>query len=159
MTISNEKIEHLERAAKKWISRHGNQHELGDLLNESVLVILENYAGCTAEGRSDFTVQYAVERLSRGLPELKNATGFEMDQVSGTSPSGVRNTDEDFVEQVEVDDWIEVELDLEQQAIVHCLIEGWTHGDIAHEMEVDRSTVTRKIQKIQEIAKETYDVN
>ena len=158
MTITNETLDGLVRSAKLWISRHGAQHELNELVNEGVLILLEGYAGCE-DGKLYFVIQNAVERLSRGLPELKNATGFEMDQVSGTSPSGVRNTDQDFVEQVEVDDWIETKLDKEQQAIVHCLIEGWTHGDIAHEMEVDRSTVTRKIQKIQEIAGADFNVN
>ena len=159
MTISTQSYEQLQQCAQSWITLNGDRFEADELANEGALIILEGYSGVKEDGDKKFAIQKAAERLSRGLPELDDATGFEMDQVTGTSPSGVRNTDQDFIEQVEVDDWIETKLDKEQQAIVHCLLEGWTHGDIAHEMEVDRSTVTRKLKKIQYIAGADFDVN
>lgn len=159
MTIKLETYDQLKQCCSKYVARTGYDGDPEDLLQEAALIIMQGHRGIKEEGDKYYAAQMAAERISRGMIEKVESTGHEVDFLAGDSPTGRRNRSSDFTEEVDNQDWIETKLDKEQQAIVHCLLEGWTHGDVAHEMAVDRSTATRKIQKIQEIAKGTYDVN
>jgi DNA-directed RNA polymerase specialized sigma24 family protein len=158
--IDTERLSLIEQAAKMYIKDNPTQlknYDLMDLVNETVCVLLEGYAGQKIDGNARFSVKHAAERLSR--VECQEMTGHDFTADEGSAPSGRRNTEDDYVSQIEVDDWIKTKLDPDQQYIVKHLMEGYTHEDIAAKVGFDRSTITRRIAVIQKIVKEDFDVN
>ncbi len=129
-----------------------------DLTQETHLVLLEGYGGAKVEGKLYFAVQMAATRLG-----FSNAcgedTGHDFSIDEGATPSGRRNTDDDYVSQLEVDDWVEAKLDRDQQFIVKHLVEGYTQADIASKVGVSQQAISLRVAAIQEIAKEDFNVN
>ncbi len=132
-------------------------YSLGDLINETVLVYLEGYGGHRVEGETKYAVSHAAERLSR--VECQEMTGHDFVADEGSTPSGRRNTEDDYVSQLEVDDWVSAKLDPDQQFIVKHLLEGYTHADIGAKVGLARQTITDRVAAIQEIVKEDFNVN
>ena len=158
--INAERLSLIEQAAKMYIRDNPGQlqnYELEDLVNETVCVLLEGYAGQKIEGDAKFSVRNAAYRL--GQVECQEMTGHDFTADEGAAPSGRRNTEDDYVSQLEVDDWVETKLDPDQQFIVKHLLAGYTQEDIAAKVGVSQPTVHRLIAAIQEIAKEDFDVN
>jgi len=154
------KLEKINQVAKLFLADNPEQlrhYSLDDLVNETVLVYLEGYGGNKAEGETKFAVSHAAERLSR--VECQEMTGHDFTADEGSVPSGRRNTDDDYVSQLEVDDWIETKLDEDQQYIVKHLMQGCTHADIAAKVGLARRTITDRVAVIQQMVKEDYDVN
>ena len=139
------KIEKINQVAKMFLADNPEQlrhYSADDLVNETVLVLLEGYRGNKAEGETKFAVSHAAERLSR--VECQEMTGHDFTAD---------------VSQLEVDDWVEAKLDPDQQYIVKHLLEGYTHADIAAKVGLARQTITDRVAAIQEIVKEDFDVN
>jgi len=158
--LDDTKLEKINQVAKLFLADNPEQlrhYSLDDLVNETVLVYLEGYGGNKAEGETKFAVSHAAERLSR--VECQEMTGHDFTADEGSAPSGRRNTEDDYVSQIEVDDWIETKLDGDQQYIVKHLMEGYTHEDIAAKVGLARRTITDRVAVIQEIVKEEFDVN
>ena len=158
--ISQDRISLIEQAAKMYLRDNPEQlrnYELSDLVNETVAVLLEGYAGQKVDGDSTYSVKHAAYRL--GQNECCEMTGHDFTADEGSAPSGRRNTEDDYVSQLEVDDWVETKLDDDQQFIVKHLLQGYTHGDIAAKVGLDRSTITRQVAAIQDIVKGDFDVN
>lgn len=158
--INEERLSLIEQAAKMYLRSNPEQlrnYELSDLVNETVVVLLEGYAGQKVDGDATYSVRHAAYRL--GQNECQEMTGHDFTADEGSTPSGRRNTEDDYVSQLEVDDWVEAKLDPDQQFIVKHLLEGYTHDDIAAKVGLDRSSITRRVAAIQEIAKEDFDVN
>jgi len=158
--LDQNKLDRINQVAKMFLSDNPEQlrhYSIDDLINETVLVYLEGYRGNKTEGDTKYAVSHAAERLSR--VECQEMTGHDFTSDEGSTPSGRRNTEDDFVSQLEVDDWVEAKLDPDQQFIVKHLLEGYTHDDIAAKVGLDRSSITRRVAAIQEIAKEDFDVN
>ena len=153
-------IEMITKLSHAHIQSHPAQakhYECGDLVNETVLVLLEGYSGCKLDGKLSFAVRHASERLAR--VELKEKTGHDFSYEEGSSPSGRRNTEDDFAQQIEIDDWVASTLTQDQQFVVSHLVGGFTQDDIAAKVGVSSSTIQRTIDEIREIAKEHFDVN
>ena len=158
--INDERLSLIEQAAKMYIRDNPGQlqnYELADLVNETVCLLLEGYAGQKIDGNAMFSVKNAAYRL--GQVECQEMTGHDFTADEGATPSGRRNTDDDYVSQMEIDDWVETKLDPDQQFIVEHLLQGYTHDDIAAKVGLARRTITDRVAAIQEIAKEDFDVN
>ena len=158
--MNNQDLERISNVVSLYMSSHpaqATQYEASDLVNETVLVLLEGYGGSKIEGDLKYTVLHAAERLSR--LDLKEKTGHDFSYEEGSSPSGRRNTEDDFVQQIEIDDWVATELTQDQQFVVSHLVGGFTQDDIAAKVGVSSSTIQRTIDEIREIAKEHFDVN
>ncbi len=158
--INNERLSLIEQAAKMYIRDNPGQlqnYELADLVNETVCLLLEGYAGQKIDGNAMFSVKNAAYRL--GQVECQEMTGHDFTADEGATPSGRRNTDDDYASQLEVDDWVEAKLDLDQQFIVKHLLEGYTQEDIAAKVGLSQQAVSLRVAAIQEIAKEDFDVN
>ena len=160
MMINDEKIQQITQAAKSFLWRHptvSRQYEVSDLVNEGVLIILEGYGGHNLDFAPMYVVQHAAERLQR--VDCKELTGHDFSIEEGSVPSGRRNTEDDFVQQTEIDDWVSETLTPMQATIVQLLLIGATRREIAGKLGLAHSTVTDKIKAIQELAKEDFDVN
>lgn len=158
--LDQNKLDRINQVSKIFLSDNPEQlrnYSLDDLINETVLVYLEGYRGNKTDGDTKYAVSHAAERLSR--VECKEMTGHDFTADEGSAPSGRRNTEDDYVSQLEVDDWLETKLDDDQQFIVRHLLQGHTHEEIAAKVGLDRSTITRRVAAIQEIVKEDFDVN
>ena len=158
--MNNKDIEMITNLSTAFMQTHPAQakhYDIGDLVNETVLVLLEGYCGCKLDGKLSYAVSHAAERLAR--VELKEKTGHDFTYEEGSSPSGRRNTEDDFVQQMDIDDWVQTELTQDQQFVVRHLVDGFTQDDIAAKVGVSRSTIKRTIDEIREIAKEHFDVN
>ena len=160
IVINEERISLIEQAAKMYLRNNPEQlrnYELSDLINETVAVLLEGYAGQKVDGDATYSVKHAAYRL--GQNECQELTGHDFTADEGSTPSGRRNTDDDYVSQLEVDDWVEAKLDQDQQFIVKHLVEGYTHEEIAAKVGLARRTITDRVAAIQEIVKEDFNVN
>jgi hypothetical protein len=158
--ITNEKLDSVTMMAKMFLRDNPEQkrhYDVTDLTNETVLVLLEGYRGNKIEGDTKFAVMHAAERLSR--VECQEMTGHDFVSNEGSSPSGRRNTEDDFVQQAEVNDWLNTKLNGEQATIVKLLIRGETQAEIAGYLGVSSSSISVKLKEIQELAKEDFDVN
>ncbi len=154
------KLEQINQVAKMFLADNPEQlrhYSADDLVNETVLVLLEGYGGNKADGETKYAVSHAAERLSR--VECRELTGHDFTADEGSAPSGRRNTEDDYVSQLEVDDWVAAKLDPDQQFIVEHLMQGYTHDDIAAKVGLARRTITDRVAAIQEIVKEDFDVN
>ncbi len=154
------KLEQINQVAKMFLADNPEQlrhYSADDLVNETVLVLLEGYGGNKAEGETKYAVSHAAERLSR--VECQEMTGHDFTADEGSAPSGRRNTEDDYVSQLEVDDWVEAKLDPDQQFIVKHLLEGYTQEDIAAKVGLSQQAVSLRVAAIQEIVKEDFDVN
>ncbi len=158
--IDQNKLNQIERCTDMFLSLHPDQlrhYESCDLVNEAVLVLLEGHRGNKIEGETMYAVYHAAERLRRlGINEM---TGHDFSAEEGSVPSGRRNTEDDFVQQMEVDDWRATNLNGYQNDIVSMLLSGHSQNDIARRLGVSQTTVHRRIEEIQEIARESFDVN
>ena len=159
--INEMQIEQVEAAVTLYLSATKTKPTKDwrdDLTQETHLVLLEGYGGAKIEGKLYFAVQMAAARLgfSNGCDEM---TGHDFTVDEGATPSGRRNTDDDYVNQMEIDDWVEAKLDPDQRFIVKHLLEGYTHADIAAKVGLARQTITDRVAAIQEIVKEDFDVN
>jgi hypothetical protein len=158
--IDQNKLDRVAQVAKTFLNDHPEQRrqfELEDLINETVGVLLEGYRGNKVEGETKFAVYHAAERLSR--VECQEMTGHDFSTSEGSSPSGRRNTEDDFVQQLEIDDWRANKLDGYQNDIVTLLLAGHNQEDIARRLGVAQQTISRRVAEIQELAKEDFDVN
>ena len=158
--MNNHDLERISKVVSIYMASHPSQaaqYEAADLVNETVLVLLEGYGGSKIEGDLKYTVLHAAERLAR--VDLKEKTGHDFTYEEGSSPSGRRNTEDDFVQQIEIDDWVASTLTQDQQFIVSHLVDGFTQDDIAAKVGVSSSTIQRAVEEIREIAKEHFDVN
>ena len=129
-----------------------------DLTQETYLVLLEGYGGARVEGKVYFAVQMAAARLGYSNA-CEEDTGHDFSAEEGSVPSGRRNTEDDFVQQMEVDDWRDNKLNGYQNDIVSLLLEGHSQEDIARRLGVSQQTISRRVVEIREIAKESFDVN
>ena len=158
--IDDRKQNSIEQVAKMFLGDNPEQsrhYSLEDLVNETVLVLLEGYRGNKLEGDTKFAVYAAAERLSR--VECQEMTGHDFISDEGSSPSGRRNTEDDYVSQLEVDDWMDSKLDDTQHFIVKSLLEGRTQFEIGQSLRIAQQTVSDRIAEIQELVKEDFDVN
>ena len=158
--MNNHDLERIGKVVSIYMASHpaqATQYEAADLVNETVLILLEGYGGAKLDGDLQYSVLMAARRLAR--VELKEKTGHDFTYEEGSSPSGRRNTEDDFVQQMDIDDWVQTELTQDQQFIVNHLVAGFTQDDIAAKVGVSRSTIKRTIDEIREIAKEHFDVN
>ena len=158
--LDQNKLDRIEQVAQMFLSANPEQlrhYSIDDLVNETVLVYLEGYRGNKIDGETKYAVSHAAERLSR--VECQEMTGHDFTADEGSFPSGRRNTEDDFVNQMEIDDWIEDKLDPDQQFIVRRLLAGYTHAEIGAEVGLARQTITDRVAAIQEIVKEDFDVN
>ena len=158
--IDDRKQNSIEQVAKMFLGDNPEQsrhYSLEDLVNETVLVLLEGYRGNKLEGDTKFAVYAAAERLSR--VECQEMTGHDFISDEGSSPSGRRNTEDDYVSQLEVDDWMDSKLDDTQHFIVKRLLEGRTQFEIGQSLRIAQQTVSDRIAEIQELVKEDFDVN
>ena len=158
--ISQDRISLIEQAAKMYLRDNPEQlrnYELSDLVNETVAVLLEGYAGQKVDGDSTYSVKHAAYRL--GQNECHEMTGHDFTSDEGSAPSGRRNTEDDYVSQLEVDDWVETKLDDDQQFIVRHRLQGYTQEDIAAKVGLSQPTIHRAIKVIQEIVRGDFDAN
>ncbi len=158
--LDQTKLNQIDQVAKMFLSDNPEQlrhYSLDDLTNETVLVYLEGYGGNKIDGETKYAVSHAAERLSR--VNCQEMTGHDFTADEGAFPSGRRNTDDDYVNQMEIDDWVETKLDPDQRFIVEHLMQGYTHADIAAKVGLARQTITDRVAAIQEIVKEDFDVN
>jgi hypothetical protein len=129
-----------------------------DLTQETVLVLLEGYGGAKIEGDMRYAVQMAATRMGWSS-SCTEKTGHDFNIEEGKAPSGRRNTEDDFVQQAEIRDWIEGKLDGEQASIVKLLMLGYTQEEVAAYFGLDQSAISRKLKAIQKLTKEDFDVN
>ena len=158
--LDQNKLDRINQVSRIFLSDNPEQlrnYSLDDLINETVLVYLEGYRGNKTDGDTKYAVSHAAERLSR--VECKEMTGHDFTADEGSAPSGRRNTEDDYVSQLEVDDWVETKLDDDQQFIVRHLLQGYTQEDIAAKVGLSQPTIHRAIKAIQEIVKGDFDVN
>jgi RNA polymerase sigma factor (sigma-70 family) len=158
--MNNHDLERIGKVVSIYMASHpaqATQYEAADLVNETVLILLEGYGGAKLDGDLQYSVLMAARRLAR--VDLKEKTGHDFTYEEGSSPSGRRNTEDDFVQQMDIDDWVQTELTQDQQFVVSHLVSGHTQDDIAAKVGVSRSTIKRTIDEIREIAKEHFDVN
>jgi RNA polymerase sigma factor (sigma-70 family) len=158
--MNNHDLERIGKVVSIYMASHpaqATQYEAADLVNETVLVLLEGYGGAKLDGDLQYSVLMAARRLAR--VDLKEKTGHDFTYEEGSSPSGRRNTEDDFVQQIEIDDWVASTLTQDQQFIVSHLVDGFTQDDIAAKVGVSSSTIQRAVEEIREIAKEHFDVN
>ena len=158
--MNNHDLERIGKVVSVYMASHpaqATQYEAADLVNETVLVLLEGYGGAKLDGDLQYSVLMAARRLAR--VDLKEKTGHDFTYEEGSSPSGRRNTEDDFVQQIEIDDWVASTLTQDQQFIVSHLVDGYTQDDIAAKVGVSSSTIQRAVEEIREIAKEHFDVN
>ena len=158
--MNNHDLERIGKVVSIYMASHpaqATQYEAADLVNETVLILLEGYGGAKLDGDLQYSVLMAARRLAR--VNLKEKTGHDFTYEEGSSPSGRRNTEDDFVQQMDIDDWIQTELTQDQQFIVNHLVSGHTQDDIAAKVGVSSSTIQRAVEEIREITKEHFDVN
>ena len=158
--MNNHDLERIGKVVSIYMASHpaqATQYEAADLVNETVLILLEGYGGAKLDGDLQYSVLMAARRLAR--VDLKEKTGHDFSYEEGSSPSGRRNTEDDFVQQMDIDDWIQTELTQDQQFIVNHLVANFTQDDIAAKVGVSSSTIQRAVEEIREIAKEHFDVN
>ena len=158
--LDQNKLDRINQVSRIFLSDNPEQlrnYSLDDLINETVLVYLEGYRGNKTDGETKYAVSHAAERLSR--VECKEMTGHDFTADEGSAPSGRRNTEDDYVSQLEVDDWVETKLDDDQQFIVRHLLQGYTQEDIAAKVGLSQPTIHRAIKVIQEIVRGDFDVN
>ena len=158
--MNNNDLERIGKVVSIYMASHpaqATQYEAADLVNETVLILLEGYGGAKLDGDLQYSVLMAARRLAR--VDLKEKTGHDFSCEEGSSPSGRRNTEDDFAQQIEIDDWVASTLTQDQQFIVSHLVDGFTQDDIAAKVGVSSSTIQRAVEEIREIAKEHFDVN
>jgi hypothetical protein len=158
--INEKKLEQIKQVSKMFLRDNPEQkrhHELSDLINETVIVLLEGYRGNKIDGDTKFAVLHAAERLSR--VECQEMTGHDFLAEEGSSPSGRRNTEDDFVQAIEIREWIDTTLDGEQATIVKLLMRGHSQEDVANCFSITQQAISDKLKAIQELAKEDFDVN
>jgi len=158
--MNNHDLERIGKVVSIYMASHpaqATQYEAADLVNETVLILLEGYGGAKLDGDLQYSVLMAARRLAR--VDLKEKTGHDFSYEEGSSPSGRRNTEDDFVQQMEIDDWIQTELTQDQQFVVNHLVSGHTQDEIAAKVGVSSSTIQRAVEEIREITKEHFDVN
>ena len=158
--MNNHDLERIGKVVSTYMASHpaqATQYEAADLVNETVLILLEGYGGAKLDGDLQYSVLMAARRLAR--LDLKEKTGHDFSYEEGSSPSGRRNTEDDFTQQIEIDDWVASTLTQDQQFVVSHLVGGFTQDDIAAKVGVSSSTIQRTIDEIREIAKEHFDVN
>ena len=129
-----------------------------DLTQETILVLLEGYGGAKIEGDIIYAVQMAAARLGWSS-SCSEDTGHDFTIEEGNSPSGRRNTEDDFVQQAEIRDWIDTKLDGEQASIVKLLMRGETQEDVAAYFNVTQQAISLKLKAIQKLTREDFDVN
>ena len=158
--MNNHDLERIGKVVSIYMASHpaqATQYEAADLVNETVLILLEGYGGAKLDGDLQYSVLMAARRLAR--VNLKEKTGHDFTYEEGSSPSGRRNTEDDFVQQMDIDDWVASTLTQDQQFIVNHLVAGFTQDDIAAKVGVSSSTIQRAVEEIREITKEHFDVN
>ena len=158
--MNNHDLERIGKVVSIYMASHpaqATQYEAADLVNETVLILLEGYGGAKLDGDLQYSVLMAARRLAR--VNLKEKTGHDFTYEEGSSPSGRRNTEDDFVQQMDIDDWVASTLTQDQQFIVNHLVSGHTQDDIAAKVGVSSSTIQRAVEEIREITKEHFDVN
>ncbi len=158
--MNNHDLERIGKVVSIYMASHpaqATQYEAADLVNETVLILLEGYGGAKLDGDLQYSVLMAARRLAR--VNLKEKTGHDFTYEEGSSPSGRRNTEDDFVQQMDIDDWIQTELTQDQQFVVNHLVSGHTQDEIAAKVGVSSSTIQRAVEEIREITKEHFDVN
>ena len=158
--MNNHDLERIGKVVSIYMASHpaqATQYEAADLVNETVLILLEGYGGAKLDGDLQYAVLMAARRLAR--VNLKEKTGHDFTHEEGSSPSGRRNTEDDFVQQMDIDDWVQTELTQDQQFVVRHLVAGFTQDDIAAKVGVSSSTIQRAVEEIREITKEHFDVN
>ena len=158
--MNNHDLERIGKVVSIYMASHpaqATQYEAADLVNETVLILLEGYGGAKLDGDLQYSVLMAARRLAR--VNLKEKTGHDFTYEEGSSPSGRRNTEDDFVQQMDIDDWVASTLTQDQQFVVNHLVSGHTQDDIAAKVGVSSSTIQRAVEEIREITKEHFDVN
>jgi hypothetical protein len=158
--LDQTKLDQINQVSKMFLSDNPEQlrhYSLDDLINETVLVYLEGYGGNKTDGDTKYAVSHAAERLSR--VKCEEMTGHDFTADEGSAPSGRRNTEDDYVSQLEVDDWVETKLDDDQQFIVRHLLQGYSQVDIASKVGVSQQAISLRVAAIQEIVKGGFDVN
>lgn len=158
--MNNHDLERIGKVVSIYMASHpaqATQYEAADLVNETVLILLLAYGGAKLDGDLQYAVLMAARRLAR--VDLKEKTGHDFSYEEGSSPSGRRNTEDDFVQQMEIDDWIQTELTQDQQFVVNHLVSGHTQDEIAAKVGVSSSTIQRAVEEIREITREHFDVN
>ncbi len=158
--FTENQIDDIEASVTLYLANTGNSDQSwrDDLTQETYLVLLEGYGGAKVEGKVYFAVQMASARLGF-TNACDESTGHDFSIEEGKAPSGRRNTEDDHVEQLEIDDWREAKLSGHQNEIVSLLLEGRSQDDIARRLGVSQQTISLRIKEIQEIVKEDFNVN
>ncbi len=134
-------------------NRRGDIEFFEDLRQETVVVVLEGKA---------VDYYFAVQKAARNIGyknECDEFTGHKFSVDEGSAPSGRRNTEDDYVEQLEIDDWVDSRLSDDQKFIAQQLTKGFTQSEIALEVGVSQQAISLAIKSIRKIVEADFDVN
>jgi len=156
--LDNKQIEIVRATVRGYINtampaRRGDEDFFDDLSQETFLVILEGKA-------TDY--RFAVKKAARQLGYdngCEETTNHGFVDEEGTRPSTPRNTGNDFVQQTEVNDWIDNALNSTHGRITKMLVEGYSQAEIALCLGVSQQTISATVRIIRAIAKEDFNVN
>lgn len=159
--FTEERLEFIRNAANKFMADNPTQkrnYDVDDLVNESVLATLEGYAGLKVDGDPRFAVKHAAARLSR--VECKEQTTHSFPVEDGVKLNSRPDEGEDYIAELEIDDWIETILDEEEQFMVNHLRQGFSQSDIAAMLGVSAVTVSERVKALRvKMIKGGFNVN
>ncbi len=153
--ITQDRLDRIELVAMKYLSNNPSQlrnYEVGDLVNETVLALLEGYQGLKIEGDISYAVSKAATRLS----------GVECKELTGSEDADTRidHASNHHEQELELDDWIETILDSDEQWLARNLSDGYSQEDLASIAGVSTSTISAKVKELRiKMVKGGFNVN
>jgi len=159
--ISEERIGFITDAAKMFMAANPTQkrnYDVDDLINEAVLALLEGYAGLKVDGDLRYAVKLAAARLSQ--VECREQTSHSFTVEEGSKLNSRFDEGEDYVAELEIEDWIETVLDEEEQFMVNHLRQGFSQSDIAAMLGVSSATISERVKALRiKMLKGGFNVN
>ncbi len=128
-----------------------------DLLQETVLVLLEGYGGVKIDGNKYFAVQMAATRLGYKSSCVEETDFDFTDEEAGTPRVSATP---DSIAEIDLDDWMAVHLTLEEMVIAKMLVQEFTQTEIADALGVTQQKVSLLLKIVRlKIMKGGFNVN
>jgi len=150
MSLNAETVKEVEKLVTRYLVNNKSVADQSpewkeDLLQETILVLLQGYRGVKVDGNKYFAVQTAATRLGY-QSACSEATDFDFSDegvgVPRVSPSPDPEAD------VDLKDWMVVNLDMDELLAASMKMQNYTQGDIAETLGVSQQRVSEIIKNV-----------
>ena len=150
MSLDLETVKEVEKLVKRYLVNNRSVVDPTpeweeDLLQETILVLLEGYGGVKVEGNKYFAVQMAATRLGY-QSACQETTDFNFSDESAGVPRVSPSPDPEA--DVDLKDWMVVNLEIDELLAASMKMQNYTQHDIAETLGVSQQKVSEIIKNV-----------